>query len=210
MQWTGAGLVRTQTMKRSQSEAVRLNRLWPSRAITPGLLVTLLLFSGLGLASCAREQATGNSSQPIQTKGMDVYYGVVPAQLLLDHPSGHEEQRMHKGVPVNKGTHHLVVAVFDSRTRARITDASITGSATEPGQPTLPKPMQAMAFGDAVSYGNYFDMPNPGPYEMVVKISRPGSHEPAVARFLYRHPQVRRVVSVRAADEDLPIPQTTR
>lgn len=122
-------------------------------------------------------------------KGMELYYGVVPAEMLLDHPRLHEEQVMHKGVPGEKGTHHLVISVFDTKTRTRITDATITGSATEPGRSTAWKPLETMAFGDSVSYGNYFDMPNPGPYDMAVKVRRPRSSEPVVARFRYRHPQ---------------------
>lgn len=47
-----------------------------------------------------------------------------------------------------------------------------------------------MSFGNAVSYGNYFSMPNQGPYEIVVNVRRVGESETATARFQYWHPSL--------------------
>ena len=40
-----------------------------------------------------------------------------------------------------------------------------------------------------MSYGNYFAMPNQGPYEIVVNVQRPGDSKMATARFQYWHPR---------------------
>ena len=94
---------------------------------------------------------------------------------------------MHDGVPRGKGVHHLTISVFDARTRARITDAAVTGS-VEVGRATQNRKLEAMSFGGTGSYGNYFAMPNQGPYEIVVNVRRPGGRT-APARFQYWHPR---------------------
>lgn len=53
------------------------------------------------------------------------FFGIIPAEIVRGHASDHEERKMHGGVPLGKGVHHLVIAVFDSKTQARITDATL-------------------------------------------------------------------------------------
>ena len=83
----------------------------------------------------------------------------------------------------------MIISVFDARTRARITDAPVTGSITELGMATQHRKLEAMSFGGTVSYGNYFAMPNQGPYEIVVNVRRPTDGKTATARFQYWHPR---------------------
>ena len=82
----------------------------------------------------------------------------------------------------------MIISVFDAKTRTRITDAAVTGSVTEVGMATQNRKLEAMAFGGAMSYGNYFAMPNQGPYEIVVNVRRPSDGKTATARFQYWHP----------------------
>ena len=133
--------------------------------------------------------AAVNPDQPIRLDGMELFFGLIPAEILRGHPSDHEEQSMHGGVPRGKGVHHLIISVFDAKTRTRITDAVVTGSVTEVGMATQNQKLEAMSFGGTVSYGNYFAMPNQGPYEIVVNVRRPGDGKTATARFQYWHPR---------------------
>lgn len=143
----------------------------------------------LGLTFGVARAAGVNPDQPIRLDGMEFFFGIIPAEILRGHPVDHEEQRMHGGVPRGKGVHHLIISVFDAKTRARISDAAVTGSVTEIGMATQTRQLESMSFGGAVSYGNYFAMLNQGPYEIIVNVRRPGNSKTATARFQYWHPR---------------------
>lgn len=164
----------------SRRPATALNAL--KRLRTWAVLIALGLTFGMARAAAL------NPVQPIRLEGMELFFGVIPAEIVRGHPSDHEERSMHGGVPRGK-MHHLVISVFDSKTRARITNATLTGSVTEPGMAIQRKPLESMSFGGAVSYGNYFGMPNQGPYEIVVNVQRPGNSGTATTRFKYWHPR---------------------
>ena len=146
---------------------------------------TLAVFIALGFTFAMAQAAAVNPDQPMQLDRMELFFGLIPAEILRGHPSDHEERSMHGGVPRGKGVHHLIVSVFDAKTRTRITDAVITGSVTEVGMATQNQKLEVMSFGGNVSYGNYFAMSNPGPYEIVVNVRRPGNLKTATARFQY-------------------------
>ena len=153
------------------------------RARTWAVLITLGVTFGMARA------AGINPDQPIRLDGMELFFGIIPAEILRGHPPEHEEQTMHGGVPRGKGVHHLIITVFDARTRARITDATVMGSITEFGMATQYQKLEAMSFGGTVSYGNYFAMPNQRAYEIVVNVRRPGGGKTATTRFQYWHPR---------------------
>jgi len=155
--------------------ALKRVRIW-------ALLIALSLTFGMARAAAL------NPVQPIRLDGMELFFGIIPAEIVRGHPSDHEERSMHGGVPRGK-MHHLVLSVFDTKTGARITNATITGSVTEPGMAIQRKPLESMSFGGAVSYGNYFAMPNQGPYEIVVNVQRPGGSKTTTVRFKYWHPR---------------------
>jgi hypothetical protein len=150
---------------------------------------TWAVLIALGFTFAMAQAATLNPDQPIQLDGMELFFGLIPAEILRGHPSDHEERSMHGGVPRGKGVYHLIVSVFDAKTSTRIIDAVITGSVTEVGMATQNQILEAMTFGGNVAYGNYFAMSNPGPYEIVVNVRRPGHRKTATARFQYWHPR---------------------
>lgn len=163
--------------------AVSRARHRPTFAIAAGQLV--VAFVVLALTFGVARAAGVNPEQPIRFGGMELFFGVVPAEILRGHPREHEEQTMHGGVPRGTGVHHLIVSIFDAKTRARITDAVVTGSVTVNGMATQNQKLEAMSFGGAVSYGNYFAMPDQGPYAIVVNVRHPGDSKAASARFHY-------------------------
>jgi hypothetical protein len=146
-------------------------------------LLFLLALPLLGNAVAAERQ------QPLKTGGLEIFYGVIPAEMILGHPSDHDERRMHGGVPSGSGQHHLIISLFDARTRARVTDATARATVTEPGLATQQKALEPMVFAGALTYGNYFRMTGPGPYRIEVEILRPGSTIPVKTTFGYSHPR---------------------
>ncbi len=159
----------------------------PAFAITAGQLAIAIVVFAVML-SVARA-ADLNPAQPIRFDGLELFFGFVPAEILRGHPPEHEEQTMHGGIPRGKGVHHLIISVFDAKTRARMTDAVVTASVTEVGTATQNQKLEAMSFGGSVSYGNYFAMPGQGPYKIVVNVRRPRESRAATARYQYWHPR---------------------
>jgi hypothetical protein len=127
-------------------------------------------------------------AQHKNANGIDVYYGVVPAQVVQAHIDEHGAQPMHKKSPFSKGAHHLVVTLYDAKTSQRISDAVVNATVTPLGLGAESKNLEIMKVADAVSYGNYFSMP-PGDtsYQITLSIKRPADHLPTKIQFEYRH-----------------------
>jgi hypothetical protein len=120
-------------------------------------------------------------------EGVSIYLGIVPARMILDHPEGHPEFKMHGGVPLGSGQYHVMVALFDANTGERITDATVTGRVFA-GKPAGPeKTLGAMDIANSVTYGNYFAMNASGPYKVVVHIYRPKIDHIIEAQFEHKH-----------------------
>lgn len=120
--------------------------------------------------------------------GIEVFYGVVPAQVVTKSTQAHDP-KMHGGKLRNPGSHHLVVSLFDARTGERITDAAVIAAVTPLGMAPTEKRLDAMQINDTTTYGNFFDMPvSSGPFRIALKITRPTipAHEAVRAEFEYR------------------------
>ncbi len=136
--------------------------------------------------------ASAHSEHTAQHKnmnGIDIYYGVVPAEVVQSHEKEHGEKPMHKKGWFSKGMHHLVVTLYDSKTSERINNAEVRATVTPLGLSDQSKNLERMTINGAVSYGNYFSMPSgETPYRIVVSFRPPGAHTPIEAVFDYRHP----------------------
>jgi hypothetical protein len=117
--------------------------------------------------------------------GYAIYLGVVPAAIAQGHPPEHPERKMHGGAPRGRRQHHVMVAVFDAATGARIDDAVVTATVGEPGLAPVRRRLEPMAIAGAMSYGNYFALSPPGPYRIELQIVRPDAVRPTVATFTY-------------------------
>jgi hypothetical protein len=148
-------------------------------------LLLLLAFAApmLGNAVAAEQR------QPLKAGDLEVFYGVIPAETILGHPADHAERKMHDGVPRGAGQHHLIVSLFDGRTRERVTDATVRARVTEPGLAPQRKMLEAMTIAGAITYGNYFRMSGAGPYRIEIEISRADAGGPLRASFEYYHPR---------------------
>ena len=138
--------------------------------------------------------ATGTSwsadlSQPLRANGIEIFYGVIPAEIILGHPADHEERKMHGGAPRSSGQHHLVISIFDEKTRERVANASVTARVGEIGMSVQEKKLEPMQFADTATYGNYFRMTAPGPYRIEIEIRRSATGRPIRTTFEYSHPR---------------------
>ena len=118
--------------------------------------------------------------------GLAVYLGVLPAALVRGHQT-HPEERMHGGVPSGPHAYHVVVAVFDAATGARMEDAKVEARVTPRGLSGETQALEPMEIGDTVTYGNYFTMGGSDPYRIELSIMPSGGGPPVEVEFAYRH-----------------------
>lgn len=143
----------------------------------------------LALVLLAHQFALAAEQQPLKAGGLEIFYGVIPAEILLGHPDDHAERKMHGGVPSGRGQHHLVVSVFESKSGQRMADAAVTARVTEVGLGGQQKKLEPMPFAGAMTYGNYFRMATRGPYRIQIEVLQPGSTTPVKTSFEYSHPR---------------------
>jgi hypothetical protein len=112
-------------------------------------------------------------------------YGLVPAAVVARHAKDHAEREMHGGAPSRSST-HLVVALFDRQSGARVADAEAEATVTLLGGASVRKRLQPMAIADQPSYGQFFSMSVPGLYRIRLEARRPGAASVAYAEFEHR------------------------
>ena len=135
--------------------------------------------------------------QPLRAAGMDIFYGLIPAEIVLGHPDNRSEPRVHGGVPAWGEQFHLIVSLFDQGSGKRIYDAEINATvfdARSPGKRVggPRKRLEPMRFAGAAAYGNYFNMPASAPYRIELEIRRRGASEAVKVPIEYRHALVTR------------------
>lgn len=113
--------------------------------------------------------------------GLEIYLGVLPAQMV----QGHDAE--HGGKKAQRGSHHIVVAIFDGASKQRLEKAEVSARVGELGLSTETKHLDPMLVAGAASYGNYFAMREGALYRIAIQIARPGEHEPVSAIFEYKH-----------------------
>lgn len=140
------------------------------------------------LATLAMASLAADTSQHKVVDGVAIYIGVLPAEMVKGHPRTPPEGVMHGGVPAGKNRYHLVVALFDEASGKRISGAGIKARVSEFGLPGQEKKLDPMVIAGNVTYGNYFAMPNPGPYRIHLEIRHARIHSVGTieAEFEYR------------------------
>jgi hypothetical protein len=123
---------------------------------------------------------------------MEIFYGLIPAEIVLGHPDKHAERSMHGGVPAWGEQFHLIVTLFDQSSGKRIQNAEIKATAFDTrssgdrvGGPQ--KRLEPMLFAGAPGYGNYFNMPGPAPYRIELEIRRQGAAKTVKLQIEYQH-----------------------
>lgn len=133
-------------------------------------------------ASSQRAHTASEYTRTVLTVGgLTVYLGVMPAEVLQGHPV------MHGGTPRGAHQYHFVAAIFDAASGARVTDAAVTGKISGLGLSGVEKAFEPMTFGNAITFGGFFDLPGADLYAIRLMIRRPGSPEPLAFDFKYDH-----------------------
>ena len=112
--------------------------------------------------------------------GLAVYLGVLPAALIRGH------QEMHGGAPSGSHAYHVVAAIFDASTGARIEDAKVEARVTPRRLVGEARALESMEIAGTVTYGNYFTMGGSDPYRIQISIT-PSGGSPVEVEFSYRH-----------------------
>lgn len=151
------------------------------RRLAVALLAGVLLVPG-GSASASVEESYRTRD------GVAAYLGVLPAQAVRGHRPGHPERQMHGGPPGGPHDYHLVVALFDAATGARIGDAQVRAAVSGLGHvgKTWIR-LDPMTIADTVTYGGYVTLPGRDRYVIEIEVVRVGQANPGRLEFVYRH-----------------------
>ena len=139
----------------------------------------------LGGVTALRAQPT--SFDTATAGGLTAYLGVMPAEIVKGHPSSHPEGAMHDGAPKGVHEYHVVIAIFDSVSGARVSDAAVTAKVSGLALSGPEKALEPMAIANTITYGGFFEFPGADLYTVRVTVRRLGSQAPVVLEFKYDH-----------------------
>ncbi|GAV20629.1 hypothetical protein MMIC_P1601 [Mariprofundus micogutta] len=140
--------------------------------------ITVVLFISTHLAMAA------DSERHKRVNGMDVYLGVIPSQLISRNHSN-----MHAPRALGYHEYHVIVALFDSKTGSRITDATVRVNLPASALTETSEVLEIMQTNGVISYGNFFRMTVPGKYRIKVMIERPEMNGTDTVYFIYQRPR---------------------
>lgn len=125
-------------------------------------------------ADSERHQLVGN---------VDVYLGIVPSQVAVEHPGMHRRNRP------NRHDYHVIIALYDHKTGLRIKKATVKATVSDSALTFEEKTLDVMHIYDALSFGNFFRMSVPGQYRIKIEIYQNDTGNPVVASFVYQRPK---------------------
>ena len=141
-----------------------------------------LLLCCLALAGPAWGQ--GVPEQRIVVDNTEVFYGIVPAEIVRAQ-QGKAGKGLMERLRKRRHQKHVVVALYDAQTGARILDARVSATVTPTGMGAKRKPLEPIRIGEVTSFGNFFEFPpDSAPYKVDLAITRPG-HPAATVSFNY-------------------------
>ncbi len=152
-------------------------RIWRRCA---GVLITMTFALGPALAVDGYRSAGG----------LNVYLGIVPAAVVRGHPTVHAESTMHGGAGTARHQQHIVVAVFDAQSGARVENAQVSariGGLGHVGEQSVR--LDPMKIANTITYGGFVTIPGNDRYDVVVDITIPGRSRPVSVTFTSDHVQ---------------------
>lgn len=130
-----------------------------------GRLLSVLLVAA-ACAAFANLSTASDSDNYKVVDGVGIYFGLMPSGSRKDN---------------------FTVALFDNSTGKRITDARVTATIGEIGVSAETKVLEPLKIGEAVTYGNSFDMPDNAMYRFRLKIQIPGRPKTIETEFTQQH-----------------------
>lgn len=131
-----------------------------------------LLLAALTLSLTPAAGIAADQAQSKTLAGLTAYVGVVPAAIVRGHPGQHLDPGSHGGPPGDQHSYHILVALFDSATFARMEDARVKARVSALGLAGSERPLEPMRIAETTTYGNFFDLPGDGPYRIAIEVSR--------------------------------------
>lgn len=141
------------------------------------VFLVLLISVVLGI----RTSTTAEELRYKTASGLTVYLGVMPAQIVKGHPA------MHGGTPRGSHQYHVVVAIFDAISGARISDAAVAAKVSGLGLSGRVTTLEPMKIADTTTYGTFVNFPGADLYTIELTVQRSGSREPVVVELKYDH-----------------------
>ena len=116
-----------------------------------------------------------------------IYLGVLPAELVRGHERVESEPKEHPRAQRRPHSYHVVVAIFDAKTGARVENAEVVASIAPTGLAGQRHRLRPMKISDSVTYGAYIDLPGNDRYAIKLEIRAPNRPAPVKADFAYEH-----------------------
>ena len=136
--------------------------------------IALVAAAGMFAAVMAPTNSHAGVVDGVRTAdGLMMYLGVVPAATVRGHAKSHPEARMHGGVPAGSQSMHIVAAVFDEASGARITDAKVRAHITEPGGLQRTIRLEPMTVAGALTFGGFTTFQRGIKYRIGIEVERP-------------------------------------
>src|SRR5262245_35207369 len=134
------------------------------------------LVGGLWLSSNLTGVATAAETDLSKTAGgVTVYLGIVPAEIVKGLPSSSTTERsMHGRTPRGPHEYHVVAAVFDAASGARVSNAVVTAEVSGLGLSGAKKTLEPMQISGTTTYGGFFDLPGFDLYTVKLTVERSG------------------------------------
>src|SRR5512136_2529449 len=101
--------------------------------MTARLLVGLFWLTLMLLVGMPGPTRADTASDSKTVGNVVIYMGLLPAEIIRGHPHDHPETTMHGGRPGGSGEYHVVIALFDAKSGARITKADAAARVSEIG-----------------------------------------------------------------------------
>lgn len=152
-----------------------------SRIVSIVLLLSAIAFVEVWPALADDTELTKSAN------GLTVYLGVVPAQIVKGLKQQPGEPPMHGHVPNNLHEYHVLAAVFDAATGARVSDAAVTAQVSGVGLSGTRKKLEAMQIEGTTTYGMFFDLPGADLYTIKLHVDRPAPAHSVDLEFKYDH-----------------------
>ncbi len=157
----------------------------------PKALVTAL-FGALflcALVAFPRPASADHLGQTQMVNGLTVYLGLVSAEALRQDPDQYPAHQQSK-IPSGKHVYHVMLALFDSASGKRITDAVVQARVAPLALGGPKRPLDPTLVAGVLTYCNYFRISPSDTTVIQAEIRRPDTARLIRARFiLERHPE---------------------
>jgi len=143
--------------------------------------------AGTAKSKAKAEPAAARDASHKRIEGMDIYLGMLPADSLRSRHAGSDaDKKMYGGIPAGSGYFLINVTLRDAKTKAEIKDAQIEARVANllSGET---RNLEVATINNAVSYGNYFQMPGKDPYTVTLQIRKAGAARAIEAKFDLKH-----------------------